>query len=436
MSAIFNYFFPSLGNSNTIERNPPRTIEEAASQAEVFVRKFDEKCQEAHPWLHTFTVVATDVNNKLVTVCSDERVQMVGSIASKWLVPALTGYLAEGSLFYRLGCAGVGCLVATVGCKILEMAPLKPRLPVLGAQSEAIERVIKETKQIPDLRFSSLVEASFVHTGIKKVFIDRVICDMGASIPTNPLSRRFIYEIKWQGKVTGYLIGTIHEANSAMANDPILLNTVKKCCRLIVETDPDKLKLGGTIKKWTTLSPMRYAVDCELVRTAFECGIPIEALEAWDFQNDLVKSLRSPSVKQVTTSDPYVLARCKHSEKHLKLELFDAYQRGDSKEVALIGECTSKEARKSMLTDRNNEWLRGKPNLINRLKPAATTPSSTKNSFGFLMPSFFSFRSNMTSDSGPIGIAVGVLHCLGKEDGMVLQMRKEGLEVTKKEQGV
>jgi uncharacterized protein YbaP (TraB family) len=429
MSTVFNYFFPSLSTTSVIERNAPNTINEAAAQAATLVRKFDEKCQEAHPWLHRLTTIATDVNNTLVTACSDQRVHAIEIIALQWIVPALTGYLVKGSLTFKVGCAAVTALFGNIGCQALQALPLKPQLPVLGAHQKAVDDLIQETKQIPGIHLSSLVDASLAHDGIKKLFIDRLIRDEITAIIRRPLSKRFIYEIRWQGKVTGYFFGTIHEANCAMAEDPILHETLKKCGRLIVETDPQTLLLAASFKKWTTLSPLRNVVDAELIRTASQIGIPIEGLESCSYQTNLLQLFNNTLVKQdVITNNPAVVARCNHPREYQIFEMLDAYQRGDSQEIALMGQCLSQEARKTIVTDRNNKWLRGDAELIKRLKADSTT--------SILTPSKFGFICNMPRDTMPIGIGAGVLHGLGREDGMVWQLRREGLEVTKKEQGI
>ena len=433
MSLILNYFLPSIYGSRQIHRNPPNTVEEAANQASSLVRSFETSCKATHPWLFTFTASATQLNNKIVNVLSDSRAQTVEKIVLV-LLPSLTFYSTPGSFYDKTLYSVASGVLYSSGLHLLKK--LKTRLPALGAHKQELEHLIKETRELPDLNLVSLVEASLASSGIKKAFISYLIDDVSASVAKRPLSKRFIYEIAWKGEVTGYLIGTMHKVNLPMANDLILHETVKKCGCLILETHPKAVQLSGRVQKWIAPSHARYMLDAELLETALQNNIPAEGLASWNQHKKLNQYIKDHIYQ---TSDDNQIARAKHPEQHRLFELLDAYQRGDSQEWALQMQCQSPESYDVLLTSRNNTWLRGEPNLIKRLRRDPVLPPTNVSKLTDVVmisnpvTGEISIRSRKTTK--PICIAVGVGHCVGKETGLVWQLRREGFEVTKKEQG-
>ena len=392
-------------------------MEEAATQASSLVKSFETTCNATHPWLFTLTASATQLNNKIVNVLSDSRAQTVEKIVLV-LLPSLAFYFTTGSFCDKTVYSVASGVFYSSGVHLLKK--LKTRLPALGVHRLELARLINKAHELPGSDLVSLVEASLASSGIRKTFISCLIEDASASILKRPLSKRFIYEIAWKGEVTGYLIGTHHGVNSAMACDPTLHETVKKCGRLMLETDPEAVQFLAYIQKWTKASHSCYSVDAQLLETALQNNIPVEGLASWD--EHLKTAQHFKALKSTyQTNDHKAIARSKHPQQLQSLEHLDAYQRADSQELAFRHRCRSPEEYYALCTRRNNTWLRGEPNLIKRLRSdAVVSPRGVSN------------RSHQTTK--PICIAVGVGHCLGKEDGLVRQLRREGFEVTKKEQ--
>ena len=218
MSLILNYFLPSIYAPHLIH-NPPNTVEEAANQASSLIKSFETSCKATHPWLFTLTEIATQINNEIGNAFLDPRMQTVEKIVL-FLLPYLTFCFTSGSFWDKFVYSNVTGLLCGTGMGLLKT--LKTRLPALGAHRQELERLIEETQRLPGTKLVSLIEASSASSGIKQTFLKCLLDSVSASIIERPLSKRFIYEITWKGKVTGYLIGTLHRANYAMACDPIL----------------------------------------------------------------------------------------------------------------------------------------------------------------------------------------------------------------------
>ncbi|HLB52706.1 MAG TPA: TraB/GumN family protein [Chlamydiales bacterium] len=262
-------------------------------------------------------------------------------------------------------------------------------------------------------------------------FLTQVLEEITTQIERAPLAGadRFIYEVKYNRELVGYLIGTIHKANELMASDPVLHETVKKCKHVFFELGPKEMYF---CKLWVQIFSYFYSMNCfmdgELMKTAVKNGIPCEGLESGAIQLGAFALCYFHSLESFRTSNPQVIERCQHLPEEREIAMFNGYQKRDAEEMFLQTSSMPKSAYDVLFTSRNQQWLYGAPNLMKRLKP------DFSQHYPFSNPDFFLTAAGTgicTLLPKPVGIVVGVGHCLGSA-GLVIQLRKAGFEVVKR----
>jgi hypothetical protein len=367
----------AINNTFSIERTPPKTLDEAITQADVICRKFHQFCEHDDPLCY-----------HEMTMYFHNALHFINISKSRGLM-SFTSLFNPNMSFWRFR--------DTIEELAQDTAQLAEASPTI------LRNQINSTKQGSQL-------------SIKHQFLIFVFEKARERIKISPFIglSRFIYRIQWQGQLTGYLIGTVHMVSTSMAFDSALHETVKKCKHLFFELAPQAL-LGIGCQGY--FAPL----DTALAKTALKNNIFCEGLESLSYQKQFMDQFVSWTIaNNLTDGDEYY-----------STELLYAYQTRDAQKFYSLGQNS---VTYEIIALRNQEWLNGFPNLIERLKsvysiewpkPISENPQETL--FQGMCRS--NDARNHTPLPHPIGIVVGVLHCLGP-DGLVLQLRKAGFTVS------
>ena len=245
----------------------------------------------------------------------------------------------------------------------------------------ALAGLIEKVEALCPSSLVPLVKAIAEAKGEEEFFL---VCALGSikeKISMLPLTKRFIYEIKDGARVVGLVIGAMHndraiDGNFFVQKDGILHETVRRVSQLFVELEFSPFVINN--------------VDVHLMETARENKIPITSLETLAFQVQIFKEMEAcPQVKAP-------------SQKYIPLQREYAYLKGNENALEfLLKQDPPKD--QAIMKSRNFEWIEGSPQLASHLK-------------------------SLPSDAKPIGIVVGIGHCLG-EGSIFSLLRQHGLTV-------
>jgi hypothetical protein len=256
-----------------------------------------------------------------------------------------------------------------------------------------LQRLISKTVQLCESLMLFPLICSLVNTDKveHKIFLQMVLDKAFRRIETEPLKKRFLYEVKDGDVLTGWIIGSAH-IKGVFCQDPAFLQAIQNSRRVVSELGTDTLKAPDCLDK-------------ELIRQAVTKKIPVGALETEGYQDTVLKKTTG-ILGMISSRDPKVWARIEHYKKdpsYFTKGICYAYFTGEEEELLHYhnGDTDSEVA---IRRERNTLWLTapitGEPNLVGQLR-----------------------ASSLGALKKPVTILVGVAHCLGP-DGIINQLRE------------